>query len=181
MTCARAACRAAAASAIFAALLFGVFTAAPSAAQQGAGALLSPAEVERTRAEKKAWIALNMALAPGEDERFWPLYEAYQKELAQVNLRLVRLVEAYGAHYRDNTLTDELARKLAEEALAIDEAELKLKRSYLPRLAKALSARKAARYLQLEGRVMTQVRYELAANLPLVGDVRPGIAGSGKK
>ena len=57
----------------------------------------------------------------------------------------------------------------------MDEAELKLRRSYFNRLAKVLSARKAARYLQLESRVHTQVRYELAANLPLVGDVRPDI------
>jgi hypothetical protein len=31
-----------------------------------------------------------------------------------------------------------------------------------------------ARYLQLEGKIHTQVRYELAANLPLAGDVKPG-------
>jgi len=161
--------------------LIAALAGAPAGAEQPATALLSPAEVERTRAEKKAWIALNMDLGAGEGERFWPLYEGYQKELAQVNLRLVRLVEAYGVHYRENTLTDDLARKLAEESLAIDESELKLRRSYLPRLAKAISARKAARYLQLESRVMTQVRYELAANLPLVGDVKPGVAAPGAK
>jgi hypothetical protein len=137
--------------------------------------LMSQAEVERIRTEKKAWIALNMNLASGEEAAFWPLYDAYQKELQQINLRLVRLVESYGGYYRNNTLTDDLARKLTEEAFAIDEAELKLRRGYYGRFAKALSPRKASRYLQLESRVHTQVRYELAANLPLVGDVRPGM------
>src|SRR5262249_34938274 len=112
--------------------------------------LMSQAEVDRIRTEKKAWIALNMNLASGEEEAFWPLYEGYQKELQQLNLRLIKLVEAYGAHYRNNTLTDDAARKLTEEAFAIDEAELKLRRSFYPRLAKALSPRKGSRYLQLE-------------------------------
>jgi hypothetical protein len=154
------------------ALLLASALAAPVPAQQEQGELLSQADVERIRVEKKAWIALNMDLKPEEAEAFWPIYESYQKDLTQINLRLVRMVESYGAHYRNNTLTDEIARKVTEEALAIDEAELKLRRAYFARLAKALSARKAARYLQLESRVHTQVRYELAANLPLAGDVR---------
>ena len=143
-------------------------------AQQGAE-LMSQAEVERIRTEKKAWVALNMNLSSSEAETFWPLYDGYQKELQQINLRLVRLVDTYGTHYRNNTLTDDIARKLTDEVFAIDESELKLRRGYYGRLAKALSALKASRYLQLESRVHTQVRYELAANLPLVGDVRPDI------
>ena len=33
-----------------------------------------------------------MDLSPEEEAAFWPLYECYQKELRQINLRLVRLV-----------------------------------------------------------------------------------------
>jgi hypothetical protein len=157
------------------ALLLASVVAAPVLAQQGQGESLSQADVERIRTEKKAWIALNMNLAAGEEEIFWPLYQSYQKELAQINLRLVRLVETYGTHYRNNTLSDDIARKVTEEAFAIDEADLKLRRSYYARISKAMSPRRASRYLQLESRVHTQVRYELAANLPLVGDVKPDI------
>ena len=141
---------------------------------------MSQGEVERIRTEKKAWVALNMNLSGDEADAFWPLYDGYQKELQQINLRLVKLVESYGTHYRNNTLTDDIARKLTDEVFAIDEAELKLRRSYYGRLAKALSARKASRYLQLESRVHTQVRYELAANLPLIGDVKPDIPRTAK-
>src|SRR5262245_50876342 len=95
---------------------------------------ISQSEVERIRTEKKAWIALNMNLASGEEAAFWPFYEGYQKELQQINLRLVRLVDSYGTHYRNNTLTDEIARKLTDEVFAIDEAELKLRRSGYARL-----------------------------------------------
>ena len=157
------------------ALLLASVLAAPVPAQQGQGESLSQADVERIRVEKKAWIALNMDLKPEEAQAFWPLYEGYQKDLSQLNRRLVGLIESYGTHYRNNTLTDDMARKLTEESFAVDEGELKLRRNYFARLAKVLSATKAARYLQLEGRVHTQVRYELAANLPLVGDTRPAM------
>lgn len=148
------------------AMLLAAMLAAPLPAQQG--------ELERIRTEKKAWVALNMELTPAEAEKFWPVYEGYQKELNQVNTRLARVIEIYARHYRENTLTDEAARKLTEESLAVDEDELKLRKAYLPRLSKVLPARKVARYLQLEGRIHTQVRYELAANLPLAGDFKLG-------
>jgi lipase chaperone LimK len=109
-----------------------------------------------------------MDLAPSEAEAFWPVYEGYQKELNQINTRLARVIDTYATHYRNNTLTDEAARKLTEETLAVDESEVKLRRAYVSRLSKVLPARKVARYLQLEGRIHTQVRYELAAGIPLV-------------
>jgi hypothetical protein len=152
----------------YALIVLSVLLAAPVPAQQGS------AELERIRTEKKAWVALNMELAPAEAEGFWPVYEGYQKELNQINTRLVRVLETYGAHYRNNTLTDEAARKLTQEWLAVDEAEVKLRKAYADRLAKVLPARKVARYLQIEGRIHTQVRYELAANLPLAGDFKFG-------
>jgi hypothetical protein len=150
----------------FVLMLAAAMLAAHLPAQQG--------ELERIRTEKKAWVALNMELMPAEAEGFWPVYEGYQKELNQINTRLVKVIETYGTHYRNNTLTDEAARKLTDEWLAVDEAEVKLRKSYAAKLAKVLSARKVARYLQIEGRIHTQVRYELAANLPLAGDFKFG-------
>ena len=146
-------------------VLLAAVLAVPVAAQQAA-------ELERIRVEKKAWIALNMDLTPAEAEAFWPVYEGYQKELNQINTRFARIITAYAVHYRDNTLTEEAARKLTGEWLAVDESDLKLRKTYLPRLGKVLPARKVARYLQLEGKIHSQVRYELAQNLPLAGDVK---------
>ena len=156
----------------FLALALGVLLAAPVPAQGPTDA--QKAELERITTEKKAWVALNMEMTPAEAEGFWPIYEGYQKELNQINTRLVRVIEGYAAHYRNNTLTDEAARKLIDEWLSVDESEIKLRRTYAARLAKVLPARKMARYLQLESRIHTQVRYELAANLPLAGDARTG-------
>lgn len=52
--------------------------------------------------------------------------------------------------------------------LAVEDSELKLKRSYVPRLEKVVPGVKVARYLQIENKVRAIVRYELAAEIPLV-------------
>jgi hypothetical protein len=52
--------------------------------------------------------------------------------------------------------------------LAVEEAELKLKRAYVPRLEKVVPGTKVARYMQIENKIRAIVKYELAAQIPLV-------------
>jgi len=63
---------------------------------------------------------------------------------------------------------NETAKKLLDDALAIEDAEVKLKRSYVPKLETALPAAKVARYIQIETKIRALVRYELADKIPLV-------------
>ncbi len=65
-------------------------------------------------------------------------------------------------------MTDALAKKLVSESVAIQEAEAKLLRAYLPKLEKVLPGVKMARYMQIENKIRAVVDYELAANIPLV-------------
>jgi len=54
------------------------------------------------------------------------------------------------------------------EALAVEEEELKMKRSYVPKLEKVLPGAKVARYMQIESKIRAIVKMELAASIPLV-------------
>lgn len=96
------------------------------------------------------------------------MYDAYQADLTKNNQRLARLIKSYANAYNKGAVPDETARKLLNEMLAIEDAELKLKRAYLPKLEKAIPGTKVARYLQLENKVSAVIRYELAANIPLI-------------
>ena len=98
---------------------------------------------------------------------FWPIYDAYQKDLEAINQRLGALIESYAAEYRGNTLTDTKAEKLLTEAIAIEEAEAALKKAYVPRLSKGLPAKKVARYIQIENKIRAVLKYELARQIPL--------------
>jgi hypothetical protein len=123
---------------------------------------------EKVKADKKLVVAANMQLTESEATAFWPVYDAYQKELQAINDRTVKLITDYADAYNKGPVTNEVANKLVDEALAIDDAELKLRRSYLPKLQKALPAAKVGRYLQIENKIRAAIKYELAAAIPLV-------------
>ncbi len=123
---------------------------------------------QKIKADKKLVVAQNLNLTEAEGTAFWPVYDAYQKDLQQINQRLTAAILAYADAYNKGPVTNETAKKLLDEALAIDEAEAKLKTTTVPKVLAALPAMKAARYIQIENKIRAAVRYELAANIPLV-------------
>lgn len=123
---------------------------------------------EKVRADKKLVVAVNMDLTESEAKGFWPVYESYQKDLESINQRLVKLIKDYAQEYNNKTLSDEKAKKLIDEMLTIEEAEVTLRKSYALKLGKILPAKKIGRYLQIENKIRAIVKYELAAGVPLV-------------
>ena len=123
---------------------------------------------DKIKADKKLLVSANMELTESEAKGFWPVYEEYQKELTAINQRIGKLIESYAAEYRAKTLTDEKAKTLVDEMVAIEQADGGLQASFAPKLSKALPSKKVARYLQIENKIRAAVKYELAANIPLV-------------
>ena len=123
---------------------------------------------QKLKADRKLVVAANLGLTDAEGAAFWPVYDAYQKDLQQINQRMAAVITAYADAYNKGPVTNEVAKKLLDEAVAVDEAEVKLKSSAVPKILATLPATKAARYIQIENKIRALVRYELAANIPLV-------------
>jgi hypothetical protein len=123
---------------------------------------------QKVKADKKLIVAQNMQLTDAEAKAFWPVYDAYQNDLQQLNQRVGKAIAEYADAYNKGPVPNETAKKLLNETFAIEEAELKLKRSYVPKLEKALPAAKVARYVQIENKIRAAIRYELADAIPLV-------------
>jgi Spy/CpxP family protein refolding chaperone len=123
---------------------------------------------QKIKADKKLVVAENLKLTEAEGAAFWPVYDAYQKDLQGINQRLAAAIKAYADAYNKGPVTNETAKKLLDEALAIDEAEAKLKGASVPKVLAVLPATKAARYVQIENKIRAALRYELAAGIPLV-------------
>ena len=123
---------------------------------------------QKIKSDKKLLVAQNLNLTDAEGAAFWPVYEAYQKELQQINERLSATINAYADAYNKGPVANDAAKKLIDEALAIDDAELQLKKTAIPKVMAALPAMKAARYIQIENKIRAAIRYELAASIPLV-------------
>lgn len=123
---------------------------------------------EKIKADKKLAVALHMGLTRAEEKSFWQIYDDYQRDLEKLNKRIGRLLRSYARDYRNKTLTDAKARKLIDEFLSVEQAEVKLKGSYVPKLNMVLPAKKVARYLQIENKIRAIIKYDLAAGVPLV-------------
>jgi hypothetical protein len=123
---------------------------------------------QKIKADKKLVVAENLNLTDAEGTAFWSVYDAYQKDLQQINQRLTATIQAYASAYNKGPVTNETAKKLLDESFAIDDAEAKLKSASVPKIIAVLPAVKAARYIQIENKIRALVRYELAANIPLV-------------
>jgi hypothetical protein len=122
---------------------------------------------DKIKADKKLVVATNMELTEPEAKGFWPVYDQYQKDLQKINKRMANVLESYAADFRGKSLTDDKARKLIEEAVAIEQAEANLKSTYAPKLSKVLPVKKVARYLQIENKIRAVVKYDLAQGVPL--------------
>ncbi len=121
---------------------------------------------EKLQADKKLLVATNMDLTEKEAQAFWPVYDSYQKDLGLLNGRMLVLIQDFAKNYQ--AMSDDAAKKLVGDYLAIERDRVKLKQSYLPKLRQALPEKKVARYLQIENKIEAVIRYELADKIPLV-------------
>jgi hypothetical protein len=122
---------------------------------------------EKLKADKKLIVSKYMELTESEAKQFWPVYENYQTDLQKIYERMGSLLQSYAAEYRNKSLTDDKAKKLIDEWLAIERDDANLRKSQVPNILKALPAKKAARYLQIENEYRYLMNYDLAVAVPL--------------
>ena len=144
------------------------FVGAPGYAQDKSADMNMQILRDKLKADKKVVVAANMQLTDAEAKAFWPIYDAYQNDLKAINERLGNAILAYADAYKAGPIPDATAKKFLDEAIAIDDAEAKLRKDYAAKLTAAIPAAKAARYLQIESKIRAVIRYEMAAAIPLV-------------
>lgn len=118
------------------------------------------------KSDKKAFVASVMKLNDAEAKRFWPIYDSFQRNLEVTSRRRVVAVEALLFH--DKPMTNLGAKNLITELMAVDEAEVKARRTLRNRVMRALPPLKAARYLQLEDKFQAVQEYDIASTVPLI-------------
>jgi hypothetical protein len=124
--------------------------------------------MNKIKADKKLLVANNMDLTDAEAQKFWPLYDAYQKKLTYINDQLGGTIMEYAEAYKQGPLPDSTASKLLDQVLALDEAEVMLKKDFAQQFGRVLPDAKVARYLQIETKIRSLLKYELAREIPLV-------------
>jgi len=120
---------------------------------------------EKIQADKKLLVSECMKLTESEAKAFWPVYDSYQKDLVKLNDRVLKNISDYETNF--DKMSDDAAKRVVKEQLAIDSDRQKLRQYYLPKFEKALPYKKVMRYYQLESKIYAVVLYEAAKIIPL--------------
>jgi len=118
------------------------------------------------RAEKIAIVTEVMEFNDAEAASFWPIYREYDRQLQMIVDDRIKMIKQFAAHY--GTFDDRRAKKIAEKAFWLESRRTNLKRKFFPRFSKAVGAKRAAQFFQLERQINLLIELQIAAELPLI-------------
>jgi hypothetical protein len=147
------------------AMLIGVVLAAPLGAGEADDVNLEILR-DTIRANKKAFVAVNLGLSDAEAKAFWPAYDGYQADLQTVEQRFAAVITDYADNF--GGLSDDKAMELIGRYLALERERADVRQRHLEPIAAALPGKKVARFYQIENKIEALFRYELAATIPVV-------------
>jgi Spy/CpxP family protein refolding chaperone len=121
--------------------------------------------LKQIQTDKRALYASNLKLTDSESAAFWKVYDEYELAAKKLDDRFLKLLNGYVADYE--TLSDEAAKSMLKEKMAIEKERMALKQRYTAKFAKVLPPKKALRYAQVETRVENIMRAQTYSIIPL--------------
>ena len=118
------------------------------------------------QADKNTIIAHTMQFTDAESTAFWPVYRDYARDQQAIGDKRLQLIKDYAQSY--DSMDDNKAKDLVQRMINIEDETLNLREDYWPKFMKALGARRAARFYQVDNRLTLMVNLQIAANVPLV-------------
>jgi hypothetical protein len=118
------------------------------------------------QADKNEVIAHTMRFTETESTAFWPLYRDYSHDQQVIGDARVQLIKDYAKNY--DSMDDAKARDMAQRLLDIDAKLTKLREDYWPKFEKALGAKRAAKFYQVDSRLSLMINLQLASEIPLI-------------
>jgi hypothetical protein len=110
-----------------------------------------------------------MALTGTQATEFTKVYEAYEVERKKLGKEKIEIINQYATDY--TALTDEKADVLAKESLKNIVAFEKLHSAYYDKTKKAIGAKNALKFMQLEIYLETEIRSSIQNAIPFVGEL----------
>lgn len=118
------------------------------------------------RMEKREFVADAMDLDEAQGKKFWSIYHQYEADLMKLNDSRYALINDYAANFE--TISEAKADELVRAALDFRKSRTALLDKYYRKLAKALSKKIGARFLQVENVLQGAEDVEVGASLPLM-------------
>jgi Spy/CpxP family protein refolding chaperone len=153
--------------------VFALLTAAASAQTAPATATATPltdSDIQLMRsdvqADKNEIILATMQFTDAESTAFWPVYRDYSRDQHVIADERIQLVKDYAKDY--GTVDDAKATDMFQRMIKIDDKTLKLREGYWPKFMKALGAKRAAKFYQVDNRISLIINLQLTSAVPLI-------------
>jgi hypothetical protein len=118
------------------------------------------------QAQKTDIIAHTMQFNDADAKAFWPLYREYANKQQVIGDQRVSVIKDYASQY--DTMDDAQADALMGRVLQFDKSRTELRAEYYPKFKKAIGAKQAAKFLQVDNRLSLLVDLQLANAIPII-------------
>jgi hypothetical protein len=118
------------------------------------------------QANKERIIADTMQFTDAESGTFWPVYREYSHDQQVIGDERVQLIKDYASSY--DSMDDSKARDMVQRMINIEDKTLNLREDYWPKFMRALGAKRAAKFYQVDNRLTLMVNLQLASAIPLI-------------
>ena len=117
------------------------------------------------QSDKISIITQVMNFTDEQSNLFWPIYNEYSNELSKLSDKRIANIKDFAMNY--DSLTNEKADQLINNAFDFQDDRLSLNEKYYNKFADALGAIVAAKYMQLENQIQLIIDLQINSNLPL--------------
>jgi hypothetical protein len=155
----------------FVVIMMGAMTSLPAYATDGIKTMdLAKQEIQLTIAaveiQRKSVVAQNLYLSDKESG-FWAVYNEYRAEMRKVIDLRAGVITDYADAILNDSLSDKTATNILDRHLAVEEKRVKVKKRFVNKFKKVLSAKNVARFYQIDNRVDLLVQMQLSSSIPL--------------
>jgi len=131
---------------------------------------LSDSDIQLLRSDVQAGkneiITATMQFTDAESKAFWPVYRDYAREQQVLGDERIQLIRDYAANY--DSMDDNKAKDMVQRMINIEDKTLNLREDYWPKFMKALGAKRAAKFYQVDSRLSLIINLQLSAAIPLI-------------
>jgi hypothetical protein len=117
-------------------------------------------------AERRQVVAANIGLPTADLQRFWAVYDEFEKEREPLEKERFAILSRYAQSYAG--FSDAQAMALVTASSQIQLSEIQLRAKYAQLLSRKLSGHAGARFFQIDDYVTTAMRMNSLKNVPLV-------------
>lgn len=120
--------------------------------------------------QKRDIVAKYMEVSEAQSTTFWSLYEEYEVARKAIGTKRANNIMEYAKNYEN--ITDENVAKMVKSSFEVNKEFNALWEKTYKKMVKALNAKTAAKFYQLELYLETMVRTELSENIPMIDELK---------